>query len=123
METQIAVACKGLGGLDDDVSEVFGRSPCFALVNIGKGRIRKVKTIKNTAADRSHGAGPLICTRLSKLGVDVVVAGNFGPTVSDILREAEIEYVAVPAGTKVRDAVERYLKKHGSRAERLAQAG
>jgi predicted Fe-Mo cluster-binding NifX family protein len=108
---RIAVASQSLGGLDDIVSQVFGRSPAFTIVDVEDGAVKQVKAEKNPSADASHGAGPLTCTRLSKLGVNVVIAANFGPTVSAILKEAEINAVTVKPGTKVEDAIQQYLKK------------
>ncbi len=121
MRTRVAVASRGLGGLDDVVSEVFGRSPYFALVDIERARVKTAKSIKNMAAGRQHGAGPLICTRLSRLGVNVVIAGNFGPTVSDILKEAGIQSVTATPGTKVDDAVRHYLRTRRQRARKVAK--
>lgn len=112
------MASKGAGGLDDVVSEVFGRAPYFTLVDIDGRKVKTARSIRNMAAERRHGAGPLICTKLNRLGADVVIAGNFGPTVSDILREADIESVTVSAGTKVNDAVRHYLQRHRTCAER-----
>jgi len=110
LKTQIAVASQGLNGLDDVVSQVFGRSPTFTIVDVEDGEVKEIKAEKNPSADASHGAGPLTCTRLSKLGVDLVIAANFGPTVSAILKEAEIRTATVEPGTKVREAIQKHLR-------------
>jgi len=115
LKTRIAVATKGPDELDDVVSDLFGRSPYFVLVDVGGEKVRRVKCIKNEAAERQHGAGPLMCTRLGRLGVNVAIGSNFGPTVSDILKEAGIQSIMVSPGTKVKDAVQHYLKAHRSR--------
>lgn len=114
LKTKIAVASKGPDDLDDVVSDLFGRSPYFVLVDVGGEKVRRVKCIKNEAAERQHGAGPLMCTRLGRLGVNVAIGSNFGPTVSDILKEAGIQSITVSPGTKVKDAVQHYLKAHRS---------
>jgi predicted Fe-Mo cluster-binding NifX family protein len=59
-----------------------------------------------------------MCTRLGRLGVNVAIGSNFGPTVSDILKEAGIQSIIVSPGTKVKDAVQNYLKAHRSRTRR-----
>jgi len=110
LKMRIAVASQGLSGLDDVVSQVFGRSPAFTIVDVEDSTVKDIKAEKNPSADASHGAGPLTCTRLNKLGVNVVIAANFGPTVSAILKEAEIKAVIVKPGTKVEDAIQQYLK-------------
>jgi predicted Fe-Mo cluster-binding NifX family protein len=117
-KTKIAVASRGRDDLDDVISDVFGRSPYFVVVDVEGEEVRKVKCIKNEAAERQHGAGPLMCTRLGRLGVNVAIGSNFGPTVSDILKEAGIQSVTVSPGTKIKDAVQDYLKAHRSRRRR-----
>jgi len=111
---RLAVACQGLNGIDDVVSNVFGRSPTFTIVDIEGGVVKQVKAKENESADSYHGAGPLTCMRLSKLDVNVVIAASFGPTVSDILKEAGIETFTMMPGTKVKNAIEQYLKKKAS---------
>jgi predicted Fe-Mo cluster-binding NifX family protein len=59
-----------------------------------------------------------MCTRLGRLGVNVAIGSNFGPTVSDILKEAGIQSMTVSPGTKVKDAIQDYLKAHRSRKRR-----
>lgn len=108
---RIAVASQSLRGLEDRIPQVFGRSPAFTIIEIEDGMIKRVNVEKNPFADIPHGAGPLTCARLNKLGVKVVIAADFGPTVSTILREAEIEMFIVDSGIKVKDAVRRYLIK------------
>ncbi|MEM2922576.1 MAG: NifB/NifX family molybdenum-iron cluster-binding protein [Candidatus Bathyarchaeia archaeon] len=110
LKMRIVVASQGLKGLEDVVSQVFGRSPTFTFIDVEDGRVKKCKAEKNSLAGAPHGAGPLTCARLSKLGVEVVVAANFGPTVSAILKEAEIEMITVKPGIKVEDAIQQYLK-------------
>jgi predicted Fe-Mo cluster-binding NifX family protein len=112
LETRIAVATQDLNGLEDVVSQVFGRSPTFTIVDVEDGVIRKIKVRKNPFADTPHGAGPLTCARLNKLGVKVVVAASFGPTVSAILKESEIKMFIVNPGTKVEDAIKECLKDY-----------
>lgn len=119
---RLAVASQSLLGLDDTVSNVFGRSPAFTIIDIEDGVVRKVEAKENESTYAYHGAGPLTCMRLSKLGVDVVIAATFGPTVSDILKEAEIETFTVMPGTKVKNAIEQYVKEKLSGSLRIPEA-
>ena len=118
----IAVASQGLSGLDDVVSQVFGRSPTFTIVDIDDGVVKQVEAKENESADAYHGAGPLTCMRLSKLDVNVVIAASFGPTVSDILKEAGIETFTMMPGTRVKNAIEQYVKKKSSGPVRFPEA-
>jgi predicted Fe-Mo cluster-binding NifX family protein len=122
LKIRLAVASQDLLGLDDTVSNVFGRSPAFTIVDIEDGVVKQVKAKENKSIDTYHGAGPLTCMRLSKLGVNVVIAANFGPTVSDILKEAEIETFTIMPRTKVRSAIEQYVKKKSSGLLRIPEA-
>jgi predicted Fe-Mo cluster-binding NifX family protein len=110
LKLKIAVASEGLAGLEDTVSKVFGRSPTFTIIDIEDGEIKGVKVKRNPSANAPHGAGPLTCARLSRLGVNSVIASTFGPTTSDMLKELKIEKYTIHAGMKVKDAVQRYLK-------------
>ena len=107
---RIAIATKGLNGLDDSISDVFGRSPTFTIINIKNDTIRSVHPESNKSTSVEHSAGPLTCARLIKLGVNVVVAAEFGPTVSSMLSESKIKEVKVKAGIKVKDILQSYLK-------------
>ena len=109
LKTRIAIASQGLNGLEDSVSQVFGRSPTFTIVDIEDGMVKKAKAEKNSSTEAPHGAGPLTCARLNKLGVKVAIAANFGPTVSAILKESEIKMITIKPGTKVEDAIRQYL--------------
>ena len=110
MKMRIAVASEGLSGLRCCPRGVW------ALPSIHHRRHRRWRSEGNqsqegSSADIPYGAGPLACTRLSKLGVNIVIAANFGPTVSAMLKAAEIKALTVKPGTKVKDAIQQYLVK------------
>lgn len=105
----IAVASQNMSGLDDVIPQLFGRSPAFTIIEIKNGIIEEVIVQKNTSANADHGAGPITCMRLKKMDVDTVIAAEFGPTVSAILKEAEINMVEMKSGTKVKDAIQKHL--------------
>jgi predicted Fe-Mo cluster-binding NifX family protein len=122
LKMRLAVASQGVDGLDDIVSNVFGRSPAFTIVDIEDGVVKQVRAKQNESADSYHGAGPLTCMRLSKLDVNVVIAASFGPTVSDILKEARIETFTMMPRTKVKNAIEQYVRKKFSVSLRIPEA-
>lgn len=109
----LAVASMGSRGLDDEVSQVFARCPVFTIVQFEREGIRNVKIEVNRAAKLPHGVGPMVSYRLIDMGVVAVIAGGFGPTVLEILKRSNVEAITVPAGTVIREAVERYLKQQG----------
>lgn len=110
MKRKIAVASQGTGGLEDTVSPIFGRCQVFTIIDVEEGKIGRVEIKKNPWADKSHGAGPLTSQMIDKLSVNLVIAGDFGPTVSTLLAEAGIETAKEPAGTKVGEAVQRHVR-------------
>ena len=116
---RIAVASQDQGGLEDVVSNVFARSPAFTIVGVEDGVTKRVTAERNKWAEAEHGAGPLACTHLIKLGVNVVIGPNFGPTVTKILKEAEIETISIAHQTKVRDAVQQYIAMQCLKSHRI----
>ena len=105
----IAVASQNMSGLNDIIPQIFGRSPAFTIIEIKNGIIEEVIVQRNPSANADHGAGPITCMTLKKMDVDTIIAAEFGPTVSAILKEAEINMVEMKAGTKVKDAIHQYL--------------
>lgn len=102
---KVALACRGRRGLSDEVSEVFAKSTYFTLIKLEDCEPKEVEVVENKYLSLKHGIGPLICVMLKNKGVGVVVAGNFGPTVKQLLRELGMRPVRVKAGTKVSEAV------------------
>jgi predicted Fe-Mo cluster-binding NifX family protein len=116
---RIAIASGGLGGLEDVVSNVFARCPAFTIVDVEDGVTKRVTAEWNKSAEGEHGAGPLACTHLIKLGVNVVIGPNFGPTVTKILKEAEIEAITIAPQTKVGGAVQQYIAMQYAKGHRI----
>ncbi len=91
------------GGLDDMVSSVFARCPTFTIIEAEGQEIKDVKVIPNQFANAVHGAGIQAGQFVVSQGIDVAVAGNFGPNVSSILTQAGVK--AISAQGVVRDVV------------------
>ena len=106
---RIAVASASNGGLNDIVSHQFGRCPTFTIVDVRDGKIVNVKVIPNPAAQAPSGAGIQASQMLISEGVNVVIAGRFGPNASMVLAQAGICMVPI-AGVRVEDAIRMFLE-------------
>jgi len=96
------------GGLEDDVSPVFGRCQTFTIVEAEGNEIKNVEIVPNQFSAAVHGAGIQAGQWIVSQKAKAVIAGNFGPNVTAILQQAGIEMIM--AQGKVKDAVEKYLK-------------
>jgi len=108
---KLAIPTEGNKGLDDVVSEVFGKAENFTLIKIDDGSIVSVEVVKNPAASYKHGAGPIAIKTLSEKGATAVAAQELGLGASTLLEQNNIEKYKVNAGIPVREAVQTVLKK------------
>ncbi|MCD6408738.1 MAG: NifB/NifX family molybdenum-iron cluster-binding protein [Candidatus Verstraetearchaeota archaeon] len=106
---RIAVMTQGSGGLDDLVSPVFARAPTITFVDVENGEIVNVAVERNPTASAPRGAGIAAVQFLISKGASVALAGQFGPWASSTASQMGIKLLSIPPGTKVRDAVQRYL--------------
>ena len=105
---RIAVATAGNGGLEDTVSEVFGRANTFTIVDVDD-EIRDVKVLQNPAVSYKHGAGPIVVKMLVDSGVSMVLAAELGPGASALLEQHHITYITVKPGTSIKESVRKAL--------------
>jgi predicted Fe-Mo cluster-binding NifX family protein len=103
--TRIAVASDGPGGLEDVVASTYGKCASFTIIDVEDGLVGKLKIQSNIYASRSAGVGPLVSEMLHNLGVDLAIAGEFGPGALQVLQEVGIKTTVKPPGTRVRDAI------------------
>ncbi|HEX54615.1 MAG: dinitrogenase iron-molybdenum cofactor [Candidatus Altiarchaeales archaeon] len=96
---KIAVATTS-GGLDDQISPVFGRCQTFTIVEADNGEIKEVEVIQNESASSAGGAGIRASQLMVEKGVDTVIAGNFGPNSATILKKAGIKMVQTRGNVK-----------------------
>jgi predicted Fe-Mo cluster-binding NifX family protein len=108
---RIAVATDGKQGLDDAVSNVFGRAKTFTIVNVEDEKITSVRVLENPALSYSHGAGPIAIKTLIDDGVEIVIANELGIGASEILDDHNITYVPAKPGTNVAKALDKVLHK------------
>jgi predicted Fe-Mo cluster-binding NifX family protein len=111
MRLKIAVPTKADKGLEDAVSEVFGKAKTFTIVEVESGQIINVQVIDNPAASYKYGSGPIVVKTLADLKVDYILAAELGPGASGLLEHHHIRKVLVKPNIKVSDAIKEALTK------------
>lgn len=102
---KIAVATKGSNGLEDEVSEVFGKAGTFTIVKLDDDQVESVVVEDNPGASYEHGSGPIAGKVLLEAEVEAVICGEFGPGAIALLDQDDITPIKVEAGTKVERAI------------------
>jgi predicted Fe-Mo cluster-binding NifX family protein len=120
VKRRIAVATDGKEGLEDVVSNVFGRARTFTIVDVEVEEIIGVSVLENPAIAYAHGAGPIAIKTLVDDGVEVVLANELGVGASDILKQHNIIYIQAKPGTNVGDAIRETRRIH---KKELSQSG
>ena len=108
---RVAIPTKGDKGLEDSVSEVFGRSEKFTILEIVDGSVVNVEVVENPAGEYKHGAGPIVVKMLKDMGVTAVAASEFGPGVTVLLEQSKIKMFKVEAGMQVGEIAEKVIKE------------
>jgi len=101
---KIAFACSGKGGLEDQISDRFGRCSSFTIVEVEEGRIKSVNVIPNPGLQAGSGAGIKAIKTVVNSGAKVIVAGSLGPNAMAAAQELGIKHISV-SGKKVKDAL------------------
>lgn len=97
------------GGLDDQVSPMFGRCQTYTIVDAEREGIEKTEVAQNQYADAMRGAGIQAAGFVANQEPEAVIAGNFGPNVASVLNQSGVKMVPA-SGVSVRQAVQKYLK-------------
>ena len=105
---RVAIATEGERGLKDVVSNVFARAKTFTIVDIDRGKVKNLKIIQNPAVSYKCGAGPVVVKTLADLGVNKVMASEFGPGASTLLEQLNVAKVKVNAGFRVSEIVKKF---------------
>jgi len=108
---RIAVATKADGGLEDVVSDVFGRAKTFTIVDVDKGIIENVKVLQNPAISYKHGAGPIVVKMLVDSGVNVVLAADLGLGALYLIEQHNIAKITVKPGTSIKESIRKALEE------------
>ena len=112
VKRRIAVATEGKDGLEDTVSNVFGRARTFTIIDVEDEKITGVSVLENPALSYRHGTGPIAIKMLVDGGVEVVLANELGVGASEILKQHNIIYIQAKPGTNVREAIKKTLRTH-----------
>lgn len=110
-KSRIAVATKGREGLEDTVSEVFGRANAFTVIDAEEGEIKGVEILENPAVSYKYGAGPIVVKMLIDAGVSIVLATELGPGASALLEQHDVATIAVKPGASVKESVRKALNE------------
>jgi len=102
---RIAIPTKEEKGLEDLVSDVFGRAKNISIIDTLDGEVKEVRVLHNPAASYRFGAGPILVKTLADMNVDVVIAGELGPGASALIEDHKIVKVTVKSGTPVNEAI------------------
>ena len=97
------------GGLEDKVSEVFGRAESFTIMEVENREIKNVEVVKNEFAEKEGGVGVSVSQFLVDKGVEVVLTENIGPNALTVLNSAGVK-VYRAGGLSVKEAIEKFLK-------------
>lgn len=103
---KIAVATTQ-GGLEDNVSPVFGRCATYTMVEVDDKEIKNVGVVPNQFAAAMGGAGIQAAQLVANQGALAVIAGNFGPNATAVLTQANVKMVQ--AQGNARDTVTKYI--------------
>jgi predicted Fe-Mo cluster-binding NifX family protein len=96
---KVCIPTMGNGGMEEAVSQHFGRSPTFTLVNLDTN---EVQILPNKG---EHMGGSILPTdTLRDRGVQVMIVGGLGPKAIQAFAEQCIE-VFVGATGRVKDAI------------------
>jgi len=106
---RIAVATNEKNGLEDVVSNVFGRAKTFTIVDAKDEHITGVRVLENSAVSYHHGAGPIVVKMLIDEGVEVVIANELGFGASELLKQHSVNVIQVKPGTNVKDATKKVM--------------
>jgi len=104
---RVAVATEGERGLEDTVSDVFGRANTFTIIDLDE-EVKNITVLQNKVKSYKHGAGPLVVKTLADSEVNVVIAKEFGPGVSSLLDQYDIATFTVKHGISVKEALKLY---------------
>jgi len=108
---KVAVATQGFKGLSDEVAGHFACAKTFTIIVV-EGKKVQVKVIANPATSYERGRGRAVVQMLSDEGVNVAVAGKFGPGAKAFLERNKIDVIVEKAGTRVVDVLRSKILKY-----------
>ena len=111
---RIAIPTQARAGLEDTISEVFGKAKTFTIVDVEGDKVVNVQVIDNPAASYDYGSGPIASKTLADLQVDFVMTAELGPGASGLLKKHNVERLPAAPGTKVAASLNDALRQLAS---------
>ena len=102
---KIAIPTKRDKGLEDIVSNVFGKAKTYTILEVCDGSVINVETLDNPASDYKHGSGPIAIKMLAEKNVKAVAARELGVGASTLLEMNKIKKIKIKSGIPVKKAV------------------
>jgi predicted Fe-Mo cluster-binding NifX family protein len=93
---KIALACEDNQGLGGQVSQHFGRCPCYLIVDVEGDDIQKTNIVDNPYYN-NHVPGK-VPQFIMEQGAHVMIAGGMGPRAIDMFSNLGIEVVTGAVG-------------------------
>jgi len=87
----IAIPSNGQGGLDDTMSQRFGRCMSFTFITLDNNEIKEVKVVSNEAANAMGSAGIQAAQTVGTNKANVVIVGFLGPNAGDALNALKLK--------------------------------
>ena len=110
---KIAIPTKSNKGLEDIVSDVFGKAKTFTILEVCDGSVINVETVDNPASGYKHGSGPIAIKMLTEKNVKAIAARELGIGASTLLEMNKIRKLKVKAGISVKEAVPNIIEELG----------
>lgn len=102
------------GDFETEIHENFGRANYFAIVNTEN---EEINFIKNTAAQKSSGAGVGAAQLCADQGADAVIAYHFGPKAYQALTAANLKVLDINKQKLIKEAYNDYQAGKLNKAE------
>ncbi|MBW2338889.1 MAG: NifB/NifX family molybdenum-iron cluster-binding protein [Deltaproteobacteria bacterium] len=103
----MALATEDNKGLNGQISQHFGRCPCYLIVEVEGHEIEKTKSVDNPYYN-NHAPG-MVPQFINEQGVNVMIAGGMGPRAIDMFTGLGIEVVSGATGN-AGNVLKAYLK-------------
>ena len=104
---KIALACEDNQGLGGQVSQHFGRCPCYLIVDVEGREIKKTNIVDNPYFN-NHIPGK-VPQFIKEQGAHVIIAGGMGPRAIDMFNSLGIEVVTGAVGN-AKNVLQAYVR-------------
>jgi predicted Fe-Mo cluster-binding NifX family protein len=104
---RIAITSDSNLGIDANIYAHFGHTPYFTVVDIQNQLVKKTTIVANPYVEK-HQPGE-VPTYLSKMDVNLIIAGGMGTKAKDIFKSFGIDVIAGASGV-ISEIIDQYLK-------------